>query len=494
MSTAIVRATNIATPPKLGFFERVLLAVAPKFAMQRQRYRATYMRVRSYEAAGRGHRTDHWNRSAGDANAAAQTGIAVRYLGRDLLRNNGWARRGVQAIANHTVGKGIRPRVKGKRASALWESWAKSTSADYRGRLTFYAMQRLVIRTIVVSGEVLVVRHTKLGGAVPLALEILEPDHIDTEKGTSGIEYDSEGRRVAYWLFPNHPGNIDGKYRESVRVSADDVLHVFLIERPGQDRGISWLASTVLKLNDLDDYEDAALIRQRVAACFAAFVTDPDGTADGLGVEPGDDDIADRLRPGQINYLEPGQSVDFASPPDGGDMQLSTSTLRRIAASLGVSFEDLTADYSHVNFSSGRMGRIESWENVSEWQDDMLIPLLCVPVWKWFAEAARIMQGAEGLSAPTWVARPMPMIDPDKEGLAIKRLVRAGVMTPNQMIQERGRDPEEHWQEYAANMKTLDELEIVLDCDARKTSDAGLAQDHSPEGEGSPPPPGSAGS
>ena len=49
-----------------------------------------------------------------------------------------------------------------------------------------------------------------------------------------GIEYDRDGRRVAYWLHPDHPGDgvlLRAKQYKSVRVPADTVAHLFERQR-----------------------------------------------------------------------------------------------------------------------------------------------------------------------------------------------------------------------------------------------------------------------
>jgi hypothetical protein len=73
------------------------------------------------------------------------------------------------------------------------------------------------MRTVVESGEALIVRYrpeASLRLPVPLQVRVLEPDYLDPNKhgpignGSicfQGIEFDRSGRRVAYWLYPEHP-------------------------------------------------------------------------------------------------------------------------------------------------------------------------------------------------------------------------------------------------------------------------------------------------
>ena len=454
--------------------------------------------MRYYEAAQIGRRTAGWRRGGGaDANVANGPSLAaLRELSRNLYRNNGWARRGVNIITNNTVGWGIMPnpedrsRARGEAAVKVWNEWASTTACDFDGRLSFYGLQRLVMQTVVKSGEALVLRQpaaTKDGLPVPLRIQVLEPDYLDTSRNEgrlrdgnkviNGVEMDSQGRRVAYWLFSEHPG---GRMVPAVsqRVPADRVLHIYQVERPGQVRGVSWLSAAVIKLNDLDDFEDAELMQQKVAACFGAFVTDTESPSAPLGIAERADDGSeiDHLEPGHIAHLPPGKSITFAQPPSVRDSAFSVRVLRRIAVSMGVPYADLSGDYSQANYSSSRMERLAHWQSVSDWQEHMLIPQLCMGVWDWVMSLAQEMAGWPSRPRAQWAAPPMPILEPDKEGLAYQRLVRIGAVTWAQMVRELGRDPVAQLDDIQAHNAELDRRGIVLDTDPRRMSAAGQMQ------------------
>lgn len=486
------------SPLRVSWWDRFLIGVAPSWGLSRVRARAaTATLARHFDATSTGRRASGWNRKGSDANAANANSIAtLRDLSRDLRRNNAWAKRGVQAITNNAIGWGIMPKATSRdpelarAAIDLWKRWANSSRCDYDGQLPFTGLQRLVMDTVIESGEALVVRQpagAADGLPVPLRLQVLEPDYIDTTKTGAaangnpiieGIEF-SDGRRVAYWLFTNHPGSLTltgGKF-ESQRVAADAVLHIYRVDRPGQVRGVPWLATAITRLHDFDDYEDAALMQQKIAACFGAFVQDYDGAGSALGEQDEDDETIESLEPGHIAYLPPGKTVTFATPPAVTDAAFTTRNLRRIAAGLGVTYEDLTGDYSQVNFSSARMARLAHWANVHDWRWNMIIPQLCDGVWRWVMSQAAALHDWPSTPGAEWAPPPMPMLEPEKEGLAYTRLVRAGAMTLPQMIRERGEDPEQHLQEIAEYNARLDQLGIWLDSDPRRTSAAGLTQE-----------------
>lgn len=484
-----------------NLLDRVFLALAPRLGLERMRARAAALTMaRHYEAASGSWRTTNWQRSSGDANAANGPALHIlRGHARDILRNNSWARKGMRVITNSTVGAGIYPGpvVENAALSEAWQRWADTTACDADGRLPFYGLQKLVLRSVARDGEVLVRRRRRRledGLPIPLQLQVLEADFLDTNKDgmrgeaggpiIQGVEFDKLGRRAAYWLFDQHPGATrlalgGGSSFTSRRVPASEILHIYDLERAGEARGITWLAAPTPDLKMLDEMEDAELMRQKIAACFTAFVVDPQGAGLDLGTDDEEDEGVQQVEPGQVHYLDSGQDVRFGTPPTTTDTEFHVRQLRRIAAGMGVTYEDLTGDYSKVNYSSGRMGRLAFWSNVEHWQWMMLVPQFCSPIWAWAMEALQLA-GTISDTAPAplaeWTPPAMAAIDPDKEVLADVRAVRAGRMTPSEMVRRQGWSPRRHWAQYAADVAALDQLGIQLDIDVRKVNQTGQAQ------------------
>src|SRR5262249_25454059 len=144
-----------------------------------------------------------------------------------------------------------------------------------------------------------------------------------------------------------------------VRVEASAMAHLFAPLAPGQLRGISWLAPVLLRLHELDLYEDAQLVRQKGAALFAGFVVDPTGSGFG-GDTTAPGVLQTGLEPGTLKVLPSGTDVRFSEPAAIGDavpfLQLQ---LRSIAAGLGVPEYLLTGDLSQANYSSLRAALVE---------------------------------------------------------------------------------------------------------------------------------------
>lgn len=485
-----------------SWIDRITAPLAPRWTLQRQRARiAAEQLARHYEAASVGRRTQGWRRSSGDANAAVASGhVRIREAARDLVRNNPYAESALSTLSDHVVGWGISARAKAGTASKAsinvanyrWKAWAETTACDAEGRHDFAGLQKLIVRTMAESGEVLVRRRTRRLEdrlPIPIQLQVLEPDFLDPAKDgmttpqggriIQGVEFDAIGRRVAYWMLREHPGaNFFGAGGgASDRIPASDVLHIFRTLRPGQVRGVSMFAPVLLRMKDLDDYEDAALVKQKIAACLAVLTTDVDGTNPGLGVvqpstSSGSPEL-DALEPGMIANVPPGRDVQIVNPPTVSEHAAYVETvLRSIAAGLGITYEDLTGDFSELPFSAARMSRLKAWARVEDIQWRTLIPQLCDPVWRW-AMTTAVITGLEEAPAAEWTPQPMPLIDPESEGLALMRLVRIGALSWPEMVRERGYDPEQLLAEISEWTKKFKALGVILDSDPSTTSQQG---------------------
>lgn len=460
--------------------------------------RARFARVREaknlYEAASTGRRTQHWRSSMLDANSEIGAAIdKVRAVSRDMVRNNPYAARAKMVIAHNVVGPGIVARVDGvgKRAKELLRQHFETTDIDADGRHNIYGLQSLAMATIVESGEVLIrrrVRRSKDGYALPFQLQVLEPDYIDATKHgpldngnyvVQGIEFNALGQRVAYWLFPYHPGSSQtpriATIAASQRVSADFIAHVYRVDRPGQARGMSWFAPVILRMRDFADFTDAQLVRQKIAACFSAFITTSDGFT---GVADANSDYpVESFEPGMIERLREGESVSFANPPSTQDFgPYSQVTLREIASGLGVTYEALTGDLTGVNYSSGRMGWLEFQRNIDSWRWLMLIPQMLDKVALWTGEALATVTGTSVRARVSWTPPRREMIDPVVETEASTAAIRAGLTSRSEEIRRLGYDPADVDAQIAEDNARADSLSLVFDTDPRLLQKNGAKQ------------------
>jgi len=463
--------------------DRIISFVNPMAGLRREQARTAATLLRKYEGASRTGRTSGWRTTGADATRELSGDLnTLRNRSRDLVRNNPYAAKAVGVIATNTVGTGIRATVKGaKKVQKDWLKWAETTACDWDGRNNLYGLQDLVMRTVATSGEALILKRRTTTG---LKLQVLEGDYIDDSRdGTTnagnevimGVEFNAKGERVGYWLWSQHPGsNRVGFKLESQFYSTDQVIHVFLADRPDQIRGVPMGVASFIRTRDLDEYEDAQLLRQKIAACYAAFVTDDSDLGSG-----DNDSIPDRIRPGTIEKLPSGKSVTFATPPPVENYaEYMRTVLHSIAAAYGVTYEALTGDLSQVNFSSARMGWLEFQRNVSRWQWNLLIPQMCDGVFRWYAEFAEIM-GTRDVTA-SWTPPRREMIDPGKEISALEQAVRAGFITQKEAMREQGYEPADMFAEMAETNAEIDKLGLKLTTDARYFQQAGKQPQEKP--------------
>lgn len=483
----------------MSFLDKIIAEISPQRGLIRKRARLALGELRQYEASQYNRRTQGWLATGSSANAEiAAGGATLRNRARDLVRNNPYATAAANKLAAKMVGAGIVPRLKKgqlKYRKEVMEDWEEfCRTCDMSGNTSFYGLQKQVARAVPESGEVLLrwkYAKSTLGLRIPLQVQLLEPDYIDTWRNETladglivqGIEYDNDGRRRAYYLFEDHPGEIipmrASRGIQSVRVDAKDIDHVFRVDRPGQQRGITWFASVAMLLRDVGDFNDAELLRNKLAACLGIMITRANGRATPVAPteKQADGRNVETLSPGMVLYGNQGDDVKVISPPaHDGYADYIRVQLRAIAAGIGMTYEQLTGDLSGVNYSSIRAGLIDFWDLLDGWQWDMLVPQLCAKAWRRFQEA-RLIKGYNGADLQAdWATPVRAWVDPYKDALAEVLLIRAGLKSQYEAIAARGEDPATVLQEIADCNAEIDRLKLILDTDPRRVTGAGVGQ------------------
>jgi lambda family phage portal protein len=321
-------------------------------------------------------------------------------------------------------------------------------------------------------------------------------------KIVQGIEFDALDRIAAYHLWKEHPNEMIGirDPARRIRVPADEILHIFEVERPGQTRGFPKIASSILRMLDLMEYEDAELVRKKFAAYLTFFITSPaddersvldEEIAEALAAGGGGSDesrpFETDLEPGTGLYLDPGQEVKTAEPADVGSTYdpFVKMNLRAAAAGSDVMYEAMTGDLSGVNFSSIRWGLNEAQRIWEQFQKQLLIAQFCNPVWRVFMfEAFKVgLFEADGFAfnprpflKVKWLAPGWPYVNPQQEATADKIAVRSGFVSRTGVAGRRGYDVSEVDEENRADISRADSLGLVYDTDPRAVSDKGQAQ------------------
>ncbi|MBB5765693.1 phage portal protein [Methylorubrum rhodesianum] len=456
---------------------------------------------RSYEAAAPSRHHDTWL----TRNSSADTEIfgkarTLRDRSRHLVRNNPFAAKAVGSLVSNIVGEGIVPRpvtgspARDKQIRRAFNNWA--FRCDAGGQLDFYGIQTLLCREMIEGGEVLLRKRLRRQTGprdVPLELQVLEADFLDPFRNgmltqgamaIQGVEISIETqKRLAYWLYPQHPGNLwinTGLPMVSAPVPADEVLHVYEQQRT-QTRGVPWGTPAIESLQLLADYELAEIVRKKVEACTVGFVINAEDETDETiapAVLDADGNEVERFEPGMIARLRGGKDVKFNAPTAvGGYGEYKVAALQTIAAAYRMPYELVSGDLSQVNFSSMRGGLVEFRRLVRTVQWHILIQMALQPIWEWWCETAYLAGVIDAPVIPVqWAPPKFEWVDPMADAQAASLSVRNGFRSWQDVVAESGRNPDDVLDELHDWNVKLDDLGIVLDSDPRRTSVAGLYQ------------------
>ena len=426
--------------------------------------------------------------------------VSERFLSQaraDDLSVNDWAANsGLNSIVTNAVGTGLRPqsRIKYKRLGitpeqarelqndieTIWAEW--TPRAHVRGMLHFEDIQFLGLRTMLRLGELvhLPVMRKTIGSPVELAIQDISPTRLRTPLDklfdssiVDGVEVDQFGAPAAYWLATPSQARPGFFYDPSMLLSKDftripakighrpGCFHLFQYNEDEQSRGESVLRPGINLFRHLSDSWDNELLAQVVTSGLALFIAKEPGTPMPAYVEEEDNGKEKKyyqnIDPGTIVYGNDGEKphpveTSKVSPNFGA---FSEIVLRAMAASLGISYEVLTKDFSKTNYSSARAALLESWRLFLLYRT-WLVRHFCQPIWSMVIEEAwlngrlKFPAGAPDFydamyhyCQATWIGPARGYVDPVKEISATVTALENRLTTYSEAIAERGRDFEE---------------------------------------------------
>jgi lambda family phage portal protein len=383
------------------------------------------------------------------------------------------------------IGAGIMPTAKhsdSNTRNALGEffhGWAEDADADSRTDLA--GLLADIARALVIDGEAFI-QLLALDGEprVRLIPAELVDESMTRELGNGamivqGVEFDTEGRRVAYWIFPAKPTDQFATYAPPVRVPAEDIIHVMKPLAAGQVRGISWLAPVILPANEFDQIVDALAMGVKVAAMHAGFLIDQNGTAGEPYDGTGDGGVLETgLEPGTLKRLPTGVDVKFTTPQQANEVAAFLRfNLQMLAAGLGLPEHLLSGDLTNANYSSLRAGLLPFRQRVEQIQYGVLVPQLLRPIWRRVIGFAVLsgdiaVDDLDEAFRVEWIM-PRPMqVDPEKDAKAVREMLSLNLMSRRQAVAELGWDIETLDAEIAADRARETALGIAPAANATK--------------------------
>ena len=474
--------------------DRVIGVFSPKTELNRLAARELVYKYRhQYAAAKTSLGTGAWNPADPNVNTVIANSLStLRSRARQLVRDMPAMATAVDRLEQYTVGDGIRlqGRVKdpdtGKLAQGIntriedaWKWWCDE--ADAGGRLHFYELQQLACRQEIEVGEYVIVKQVTRAANrfLPFQLLMLEPDQVAGYGATplpgndiyQGIEYDPRSSKSQAFHFDD-----PDRWKKPLRIPANQVIHGFRTLRPTQLRGVTPLAPAILLAHQLRDYLEAEISSAQRAARWLAFVTsqDPAASMEAFGAlatpaheAHGNEKYTMEMGNAIIDFLRAGENVTIANHNRPGESftPFVKFILQTFAATLGVTYEMVSGDYGDAKYTGARVGRNDMLKGIKI-RRGRLIRRLCESVRKEFMDWA-VLTGKLDLPGyfgnedywhnAVWMEPGMEQLDPLREGRAESDAVEKKLRSPHEVLQARGRDPEQVLDEWAEWRQMLEE-------------------------------------
>lgn len=281
-----------------------------------------------------------------------------------------------------------------------WAEWQRSEFCDMRGKRNYHSLRQLRFINGFRDGDMFirVIRNGAPTQKNPLnkfglTLQLISAEWCDRFYNTvlpngnvviMGIEYEMTdwgiGKPVAYYFIRRQPRDWQFSVPASfnfttgnlhVRIGADEIIHYARPVDVDSTRPAPWAAAIIPKARQLDQYELAEVIAAREQACKTGFYTStvlPEGGfAQTAGLEIPDPKRCqtEAAAPGETIPLEWGVDYKERNPthPNGNFENFRKGMGQSISAGIpGGDYNVLFNDLSNINFSAGRLGRLDTNE------------------------------------------------------------------------------------------------------------------------------------
>ena len=468
-----------------------------------------------------------------DAEIMPSKGISDARV-RDSLRNDAYVRHGAQIQKDTIVGSKFLLNAKPNlRVLGLDETWATEFQAEVEAKFTLYSeshrawpdaarkltlteMVRLAVGVYAMSGEVLASVEWMRSRARPFstALQFIDLDRLsnpnnemNTRELCGGVKRDRFGAPLGYWIREAHPGDLldEGNWQWRFipatrgQVVGNDgwdrpqMIHIIDQQRPDQTRGISQMVAALKEMRMTKKFRDTVLQSAVLNASYAASI-ESDLPADVALQQAGGGDphaissyaeeylsqVARYTRSGSNMHIDgtrvpvfyPGTKMNLqpAGTPGGVGTEFEASMLRYISASLGVSYEQLSKDFSKANYSNLRASLADTQRRAQVVKRSVADRFATLFYRLWLEEALNKGEitsmprsapnwydglNQEAYSACTWIGASLGQIDELKETQAAVLRMKNGLSTHEDELAKLGKD----WREVYAQLEREAELE-----------------------------------
>lgn len=463
---------------------------AQRAAQPRPRPMPIMRGARSFDAAATGRLTAGWHGASMHVDEYLRTQLrSMRARARDQAYNSEYVAKFLRLVRTNVAGphgpilqcrvreaNGQPDSLANQAIEAAWARQCEEGNFEITGKLAFAQACKQMLTAAARDGEYLY--RLVVGpqaGEFGFAIQLLDVDRLDVlynreaasdtdTRVVMGVEMDTFRRPVAYWINTSRGRNgVYSHHRE--RIPASEIRHRFLVVDAEQTRGYPWIAAGMRRVYDLDGYREAAIVAARAGAGKMGFYQPPEGRdaeelADGKGAEH---ELLTDAEPGHFGVLPSGWDFKEFDPtyPHEQFGEFTKACLRGIASAFGVGYHDLGNDLEGVSLSTIRMDTIaqrDEWMGLQDWflQDVDFIYR------RWFDIAllgGRItMPNGSALPAAkrekflahAWQPKRWTWPDPLKDMQSMAIALDRGLISPQQVAAQSGRDIEDVIDDIAA--------------------------------------------
>jgi lambda family phage portal protein len=337
------------------------------------------------------------------------------------------------------------------------------------------------------------------------------PEFLGDLNVRMGIRRDSYGAPQGYYIRVAHPSEIRDpnsqtwKYVQARKPWGRlQVIHIFEQTRADQSRGMARLVAALKEMRMTKKFRDIVLQKAVHNATYAATIESDMPTAEIFARLGGGDMTPDAVSAAlsaymaghfttldsfmgnarnlqidnvKIPHLPPGAKLQLRDTGQGGPLggEFEQSLLRYLAVALGVSYEELSKDFSNTNYSSGRMAIVMT-DKAMKSRKRIIADRKATSIYRlWFEECFNnnlfeslkisnrpsIYEGQnfDALTLCDWVGASRGQVDELKETQAAALRISSGISTFEDELAKLGKD----WRKVFRQIKRENELKKFYD-------------------------------
>lgn len=370
-------------------------------------------------------------------NAATNADVRriLRMRSRYEIANNSYAKGMIDTLAGDCVG--TTPRLQMLTDNGDFNRFVELEFMAWARAVNLPKKLRTMRKAKVTDGEAfgVLTNNRRIAHTIKLDLRLFEADQCVTPMPmvsvtrrdiADGIKLDADGNPAYYYVLKDHPGEalgLSGTLADYHTYSADNIIHWFNADRPGQLRGVPEITPAIPLFSQLRRYTLAVLGAAETVADFAAVLF-TNAPASGEAANVAAMDIV-TLEKRMATVLPEGWELGQikAEQPSSTYAEFKRELLNEIARCIGMPFNIAACNSAGYNYASGRLDHQGYFKTIKNEQFDMAGTVLDTLFMAWLAEARLVLPMLKRLSAGQilphqWFFDGSEHVDPAKEAKA----------------------------------------------------------------------------